>query len=606
MPEIPRYEGPRVGVPRTGAVSVSGAGAQALEGAARTVSYHARQGEAQYSQVASGMRAAGAANAQGIRALAQGTADVAGAIIDGAARYQEQQTTTKFYADSAAFGNRIERAWNETRARADINDPSVIEKFNTEVLEPELEKFRAGYGDTKRGRELTEGYTSRLTDHMLGKQLADQATAAGSAAVLNVGRFASVNQDTLVNDPTSLSFIQGMTMDMIADQKANPYLTEPQRVKLDELQAQTLKDNAKAALYGISQKDPAAAKAALTNGFGKEWFDERDRREMDAMVRAQENFRKAADESARVEKARLNHEAVAAATNELMANSIDPNTGYMAIGPSYFEAVKQIALMPDAPAGTAQTLVAFGQSQTKRALDGTLTVTDPATVEDFNARMVLPPGDERALTPEAVMLASNSGLLSKRDTASYMQIARELQKDPAKRDAYSQYTKMLASLKSSITKSSPLFGSSPEQDQMYGAFQRDTRALFDQAYANGTWKDLLDPRSQSFIGRKDFIAPYMLDTKAGLQNLSNSSRSGTTAIITPPPFTLPGQPAPKEGVGKNSVLAPEQEDGSTGEIPLIVDGKSVQDKIDDQDRSKWARKPGETIEQWKARRATGE
>ncbi len=95
--------------------------------------------------------------------------------------------------------------WNDIAKHADPNDPTVAQKFLTENLEPDLDKFRSGFLSQKAG-QWAEHHVEQFRQHMFEKTSADMSTLAGQAAVVNSHKTVNGLSNTVYSDPSSLDF----------------------------------------------------------------------------------------------------------------------------------------------------------------------------------------------------------------------------------------------------------------------------------------------------------------------------------------------------------------------------------------------------------------
>ncbi len=500
----------------------------------------------------------GSERAGAYRAVGSVLSDAAG-VVKTYQEHEDQQESLMHAANASEVANYTFSKWNEVRQNADPNDPNVAKEFNEQYLQPTLDQYGAMY-QTPRGKQQWADFQGRLLETLGTHQMADASVAAGQAAVKNLSTAASNWQSTLSNDPSpmTLELANDETKRMIDAAVKNPNLTAQEVATVRNHGDELLQMNHVASFRAMADANPAAAEDALNKGFGAGTLKGEQIDQLRAYTQAQSRIQieqKRADEA---EGRRQVVEQATAGANKIFAGAIQDD-GTLAVGPAYFEQVKQLASQfPNEPTGIARSLFEAGQKANADALAGKWVRSDPNVFADYNERLALPPGDPNRLSLTQVLQASASGSLSKRDTANLQKQLEATDKDPARRDALSQFNKMTASLKSSITKSSLLFGTDPEGDQRYGDWYHDARESFDQAYSNGTWKQALDPRNANFIGQT--ARQYMMGNKEASQAFQRQLQSGTS-IVTPPQKDVPNlatvtTPAP--GQPGNRPLTPEE------------------------------------------------
>lgn len=496
--------------------------------------------------IASSGRQVGAMTQQAGRIRSEGWSNLVSGAVGGALSathaaeaFVTHKEAMKFSADLADVTNTLTHAWNDTRANSDLNDPDVAAKFNEKVMQPALEEFTGRYG-SREGQERAAAAAGRLTEHFSSIQMADTATMAGEAAVQDLTTMANRNADTLVTDPMNLSLVNEITADAVRSAKANPLLTAEQQAHLDGLGSQLREHNTVAAFHGMAERNPAAAKAELEAGFGKDDLSAQTRITLltyaDAQVKMREQQVKA-DEVAK----RRNEIAAANATSAQLVSTLISADGTVGTpDANFFQGVKKVAGMPNTEAGLVESLFNFG----KRLVDErdgkvNIGVNDPDTQENFSRRMLLEPDDTNALTHADVYRARAAGLLDSDGFRFYESAVDKISKDPEKRTALSRLNSLVGSFKPMIANANAMTGLVvPEENVKYGLFQQDVRQRFEAAYKGGTWMNMLDPANPEFIG--NVAQTYRTDLKAHMKAVQDQMK-GLQQPTTPQ--RKPGQSA---------------------------------------------------------------
>lgn len=482
----------------------------------------------------------GQMKSQAITSLAGGVLGLASDANRMAEQYVTHKEVMKYSADLADTTNTLLKQWNEARTNADPNDLQVAADFNEKVMQPALDQFVSRYS-SREGQERAAEGAGRLTAHLTSVQTADAATMAGEAAVQDLTLMTNRNADTLMADPTSLGFVNEISDEAVRNARANPLLTAAQSAQLEGLGSHFREQNTIAAFHGMANKNPEAAAAALAAGFGKDDLTAANRTMLERYADAEIKIAKQATHSDAVEKRQQETEASHEAAAKLVSSLIKDD-GTIAVPKEYFQGVKQIATMPNVAPGLVDSMFNMGKRLTDEGTNKIgIGVNDAATQESFSKRMLLPPDAPDALSQADVFTARAQGKLSDEGFAFYERAVNTINKDPQKKDALTQFNRVMSTFKSSVTRSNTLTGIVvPAEDVQWGRFQTDMRARFEQAYKQDKWQNLIDPASSDYLGAA--VRQYGYGTKEHLNQFRTMMRDQGGAAA-PALERKPGQSA---------------------------------------------------------------
>lgn len=187
-----------------------------------------------------------------------------------AENYFTSREISKGSADGAQLALDLTNKWNATAKNADPNDSSVAQKFNDEVLQPELDKFSSGFS-TARSEEWAQHFTDQLRQHMFAKAQADMSTLAGIAVKNNAVQTVNSLGSMVASDPSSLDFALDAVDHKIGGMAdSSPNLTPEAAANVKNTVTQEAKQNiVKAAVAGMIQKNPNIDLDAVQKKYGQ-------------------------------------------------------------------------------------------------------------------------------------------------------------------------------------------------------------------------------------------------------------------------------------------------------------------------------------------------
>lgn len=461
----------------------------------------------------------GAQVREGAAGLAKGQAKAAGwEALGGVAahlgteweKYKSREELSKGSASRAELFERMTLGWRDTAKEADPNDPTTGTRWRKETLDTELNAWVEGFG-TETGKKWAEAQAASMREHFFGKTLADQATAAGEAAVVNYQ--ASVNSAgrAAAADPTDTEYVlNNLAADIENVALANPNLTPDQvaRIRGDIPQAQ--RTVALAGAEALAAERPELLTQLVESGklpgYNKLTGDDLSKLKAQA-----ERFRTAADADAKAaEAARVRQEKAVGDANltRIYAAGLSEDGATWNAPPDAIRALTQDALAhPERyQPGEVASFVSAVNRSTEDALSGANTRTDPPTWDSLSTRI------GRGLTKVQVDQAYAAKRLSKADWTFLRQAADgEGQDSEANIPGWGRANEMinehLSSIRPSITKSNPMAGEvSPVQDARYGEYSNQLRRSILGAIKRGASADeavekYLNPNSKDYFGK---------------------------------------------------------------------------------------------------------
>lgn len=487
--------------------------------------------------VASSGRRVGALTAEAADRRAQGISAIAGALTSvgqdtaqEAERYISHKEEMKVSADYAGMQNQALKTWDAALKNGDPNDPDLERNYRENVLQPMLDDFTGRY-TTQRGQERAAAMAGALTDTMNLRIRADRNTLAAEQGVLDVTHTHNMHTDTLMDNPSMLDSVQAQTDALITTMKQAPGTDAIGVKKIENLGIKMREDNVVAAVHGIAERDPKAARAALDANIGEGDLSAAQRSTLYSYVGAQERHRDAMDKGEAVAQKQKNVTAAGGFASQLVAKSFTDDGAFLA-DKNFFQGVKQLALMPDVSPELVKSLYDMGKSVTdRRKAEVTGAGSDPTTFEDMRNRMSLPLDDRNRLSLDQVFRANADNKLSDHDMKFFKEALDS--KDPAYRAAFGDFNKTVNSFKPLIQHSTTTIGQPlPAEAIQWGQFQTEARDLFENAYKGGTQQQLLDPKSQLYLGK--LARSHAYGTKQEMELMLNSMKSGTASGVAPP------------------------------------------------------------------------
>lgn len=469
--------------------------------------------------------------------------EVGGAIKEVATAVENHDTMqeiSKGSADAMTQMDQLTQSWNAAIKNADPNDPHIAETWRDEVLEPTLEKFNQGF-TTKQSQMWALDHANSMRQHFVEKTMADQSTMAGDAMVANLQQVGNRGSSMVMSDPSALPAVLGLVDNSIhALTTGNPNITADQASKASTEVSQNIKKQIMAsAVIGAAQRNPDEATNMLNSDTASNYLSGEEKKTLSGYISEQGRLSIEAQKSQAEMQRKNDIEDVNGVLAKVEANTIDPNTGDIKVGPDYFTNLGKVLAMPGArdtdTARTIQSMINWGHEQIKQGREPS--VSDPHVYDDFKARAQLPANDPRALTLGDVYQASADGKLNSHDFTMYKGWVNEAGKNPQRQAQQKILDQFEHGMRGYIT-SSNMMATNPQQDQRYMEFQQDAQQRFEAGIADGKKPlDLVSPSSNDYIFKGNGIKKYQLNMDQSVQ--STMDRASGTANPLPGVNTKP-------------------------------------------------------------------
>ena len=484
-----------------------------------------------------GARRVGALNNEAGTAIAGGVSTLARTGAQITDDYYSRQEATQFGKDSIAVMDSIASQWNTARNTADPNDPNVAQKFNEEVLNPALESFGQHYISST-GQDLAQQFKMSFARTMAQTQRADAMTAAGVAVHNNIVDMTNTSADLLTRNPGMLEAVNATNAQAIEGYiSKNPNLSSEKVAQIREMLPTMRRSNTLAAFDAKARANPAGALADLKAGFGKDDLTQADRETLENHAN---NYQKLAEADTRSAQERLEkqqREDADTAGNKIFVSALQADGSFVP-GPDYYSNITKLTAMPNAPPGLAKSLYEDGVEGSRRLAEGKPAINDPHTVDDLSTRLLLNPDDPNKLELKDIVAAHVQGRLSDKTAGQLTQDFNELQRNPGKKVALQALKNFQNGLRSSITASNMMSAKDPEGDQRFLQWTTLSSQMFNQIYdSGGDWRAAADINNPNSLART--ASPYMIGTKAGMQEAQSNIQKGVTLV---PPINPSGTP----------------------------------------------------------------
>lgn len=540
MANIRVYSAPQLGL----SPSERASDAKAQE--ARTVG-------ALYDRAASSTRQIGDSFGSAIRGVGEVVTDyVAGReISSGGKAYAEMQQS-------------LAKAWDSTIEKADVNDPTVAQRFQTEVVEPALEQLQSGFF-TERGQNFIRGRVQSLREHTFAKTAADMSTRAGIAVRQNLAESINAYSATVHADPSALpTVMESYRAQVEGLVGASPNLRGIEGAKLRAGAAQAgLEKIVGAAITSAIEKNPDAGLAMSKDPKYARYIGddlakyERQAKTVKREMRAdiswaqhqQDRMAKKASDEARMDKTLKILEGDPSVTLKSLRD--DP-----AMSPDDKRLTAMLLMREMKPATTAQV--------------------SKTTMNELFKRMTLDEGDPQKITDmREIDQAMAAGLLGKED---YRFLREELSRPRTGEGLRVDETmnRFLRDHRRMIEKPDKFGTAQPDDIRAASAFEWDVRTAVREALKRGGPQEamkLFNPDAPEFMGGPKNMRLYTQSFQD--RSLATARRLQESSIKDPPP--VPNAKRDPQGNWRRPVFDP-------------TTGKTVWRRVEDGSRTP---RPGE-------------
>lgn len=464
------------------------------------------------------------------------TIDIAGDIALKAIDHQQISHGAEAFAGFTAGKT---KEWNETVKTADPNDPTTGERFIAEKVEPEIEKFKAGF-ITERGRAWAEARSSEFREHMFRRTSADMATMAGEAAKLNFRRTTNALSSTVRDDPSSLDFslrtLETSVNDMV---DSSPNLTGTTAAKVKGELLQLGKEAVvKSAVIGHIEKTGEVPEWAKDEKFAP-YISGAEMKQFAQQARYYERLGQSEGRAARQQR---DYEAKVdfnTRVNELRTKTMPQDVGARPTLPvDYWQQVRELSKHPGAALEPSllKTLITEGDAITNRLnKPEPLSQVSHRTTVDM-LRRIRASDDTRLTSLDEIYKAYDDGKLNTADFNFLNKEYRDMQTPDGQRLGRTK-DDFFKAVKPAIDKSNPLMGKI-DQDGPLNMYRFETdvnRKIDDYRKAGKDPADLFDPAKPDYLGKPAALAPYQKPLTETLRDQARRASGRTTPGTTSPP-----------------------------------------------------------------------
>lgn len=477
----------------------------------------------------------GQANAEGIEGLGDPVAKGMQTLGAGLVNYAEQNETSKLAADASTAQADLTTQWAQVHQQADPNDTQVAQRFMDQVVTPRLDQIGQDVS-TRTGKLMWEKVRAGLQADMFTKTAADQASLAGDAQVQNMMTVMNNASSTVMSDPTAFNSVMAMKDLAIEGAVRTGGLPSSEAVKL---RTDMNKQIAVGTIYGINANGgPDQAQAALDSGRFDSYLDASSKEELQLHInrsRTAQTEQQRAQLAAQKQAGEQDFDTKAAA---IMGSVIQPD-GTLALPPNYYSMVAtQLQGHPYVKQGTVEAALNFGRSLTADAEKGIPSKDDPATYDNFQQRMSVPPGQPGALTLPEIYQARANHLLSDSSMSVFKGNVEALSKDPAAAQNNRDFNALMAGYKQYIDTTDALGQfTRPQGAQAYYEFSLAARQTFDADKRAGKSPSQIETEVRKLLPR------YQMNQQGRMglatQNMTNGAQP--LPVIAPATPRQPGE-----------------------------------------------------------------
>lgn len=458
----------------------------------------------------------------------------------------EQNELSDLNKHFARIQNQFTAKWNETIRTADPSDTEVASRFIKD-FDDEVAPLGETVSTNAARKQFQLNY-EKMKGHFSQTAMAGQVELAGIKAKEDYLAVRDNLTASLFNDPSSFEF-SAQNHDSAIDTLVNSGRLP--RHAAEELKREGKRDLAKSTLRGWMNLDPEGTKQEIASGKWDQYLDGDLKRQMVGEAEQAVRGLEIEEERKKREADKAKAERQDVIQNEFLAKMQKGKLTAKDILNSDLEAFGQ---------GSKHQ---FLQMLEQDAKQGTSIKTDPSVMRDTFDRIHLPDSDPRKIRNENELNALFGRGLS---MESLNQLRAEIQgkKTTAGQIEGDLKKGVLDMAKSQLTRTNPMFGfQDPAGDEQYQKFMTFFLTEFEAQKAKGkTASELLNPDSKDYLGHH--IRRFRRTPQEIMESMSGMSRG------TP-------QPTPVDTFG----------DPLSTAAPAATNPK--------------ARKPGESIADWKKR-----
>jgi hypothetical protein len=463
-----------------------------------------------------------------------------------AVKYMEHQEISKGAAEAAKTLYGLDAKWNETVKKSDPNDPTTAIKFREEVIEPTLEKMKAGYF-TEGGQKFGESQVQSFRNHFFAKTTSDMARLAGVAAKANVETLTNQLTNAAISDPTSLRTsldLAESSIGAMVDSSPNLKGADGSALKIQLVQ-NAQKEIVKAAAIGAINENPEAGLKKFSGPEYSKFISGTELKQLEAQAKTVERARRV-DENYALQNQKLFKQEASDSQEGKYLEKLHSDDPKDRASVSAREISRDYTLTREA----RERMINIVNRETKPE---TAAKISNRTTTDLITRIRAPVGDPTRIADlNPVYDAYAKGDLSKSDL-KFVREEFESMRTPDGAELGAQQDEFIKGFKSSITHANSLLGKlDPSGDQKLYEFTRNIqKKVAEYRKAGKDPRDLFDPAKPDYMGSPAALSPYQKSLKDSMESMAERMRSSMEA--SPPP--APAAPKPTRMVGDVPVPA---------------------------------------------------
>jgi hypothetical protein len=452
-----------------------------------------------------------------------------------------------------------DKNWNQTIAQTDFAKTSP-----SELADKQIEQTNKFWDDWVGQAKTLKGQEYRLARADSYKYEFEKKARGDSMVVSGVlfDKTAS-NMENNLGEAANLDGTPSGTMRAVNEAqisfdamlKANPNLDEAERARRQEkFNSEVLPRIATAGAFGSMQRNPDQFVEDLRAGAYGNTFSATDMDHLESLAGQTKRNQIRDANTARTMAERQENDAFHGAYADLTFSTFDPKTGGTNYPPDFAQKIDQLRQMPGAErhVGELKALHDHYLADEAKGFGPGGVAPNGLKLQNYLDRVLAPAGSPNALSTAEMLKEVDAGHMNMTEVRQLSEFQRQAQADPQFKGALKQFNTFIHSYSRQFSGAGT--GIPASAQQVY-AWQTDMMHNFLQGYANGTWRDMLDPRN-----KKEFLGNYAAQYGGQDQNIDplqevNSLSAPKTGIPKAAP-PVPGAPPPLRGATEGEEKRP--------------------------------------------------
>lgn len=373
--------------------------------------------------VARQARFKGAEGQEAGRAIGQGLSNIGNTANVLEAQAEQHQTMSEIGAGAATSAKMHDAAldnWNQTSAKANINDPTVGSKFLASY-EDQLAQWQ-GQFTTPKAQEWALSQADNMRNHMFNVVHADMGNRAADAAVVNTQSSINSYANTAYKDPSFYETgVQQLEQNVEAQISAGGLPPDAASKLRTEAVQKGKEQIARSTVLGMIDSNPAAAaKELLTGNRFDGVLSSADVAGMVKSAQVAERMQQAQSRADAADSRRQASENFNSASATVFGSLIQPD-GSLKVPDGYYQSIAKLAASggPVKDLGALESLVNAGRAVESHYDKAELAQSDATTKSAFAQRLQLDPSDPNALSHEDVFKAWADNKITRADLGTF-------------------------------------------------------------------------------------------------------------------------------------------------------------------------------------------